>query len=394
MKTKKIFLFAMLLTLGVATGCKSKDDTPRVKPNPEHPQKPEEPQKPNDPQNPEDPQKPAEPKKPSDHSMAKRMVVKPIEAKTAELLSTLKIEEFAWGGDKDAIKLADLLPFVTFSSSEQGGQPYTLTAEDLKLLELVDMKYEEGAHGSDALAFKVRYKGIPGSDYLRIPISRREYFLEKFPVDEAFASKYYLGGMVRQFGVYSGEFLKSYDRTKYAVVLSEPRADHSRNTLTFRGTVNLPRYNKEDLFTLDFEVKGFKPLSSLKGKLTFATSIDLNEWMSGRLKKLKKVDDATILSTLQSNPRSWLQLASPGIRLSGTQLAELVWARDGQDLVGEVSGGLDTRDVYLQNVRFEVKSAHFDRVAATVTIELELTGANEQVFDGGTTTLVVRSVRL
>ena len=125
-----------------------------------------------------------------------------------------------------------------------------------------------------------------------------------------------------------------------------------------------------------------------------ATSVDLNEWMSGRLKKLKKLDDATILSTLQFNPKSWLQLASPGIRRSRTELAELVWARDGQDLVGEVSGGLDTRDVYLQNVRFEVKSAHFDRVAATVTIELELTGANEQVFDGGTTTLVVRSVHL
>ena len=92
--------------------------------------------------------------------------------------------------------------------------------------------------------------------------------------------------MVRQFGVYSGELLKSYDRTKYAVVLSEPRADHSRNSLTFRGTVNLPRYNKEDLFTLDFEVKGFKPMSSLKDKLTLATSFDLNDWVRERLKKL------------------------------------------------------------------------------------------------------------
>ena len=409
MKTKKILLFALFLSFGLAVGCKSGNDTPRVTPTPENPQKPndpqnpqqpEDPQQPDQPKQPEDPQKPgdptppANPPKPSDYSMAKRMVVTPIVSKTKELLSTLKIEEFAWGKEKDAIKLADLLPFVTFSSSEQGGQPYTLTAEDLKLLELEDMKYEEDAHGSDALAFKVRYKGIPGSGYLRIPISRREYFLLKFPVDEAFASKYYLGGMVRQFGVYSGEFLKSYDRTKYAVVLSEPRADHSRNSLTFRGTVNLPRYNKEDLLTLDFEVKGFKPLSSLKDKLTLATSVDLNEWMSGRLKKLKKLDDATILSTLQSNPKTWLQLASPGIRRSRTELAELVWARDGQDLVGVVSGGLDSRDVYLKDVRFQVKSAHYDKDAATVTIKLELQGANEQVFDGGTTTLVVRSVHL
>ena len=74
------------------------------------------------------------------------MVVEPIKAKTAEMLATLKIEDFAWRGDKDAIKLADLLPFVTFKASDLDGEPYTLTAEDLKQLELVDMKYEE--HGS------------------------------------------------------------------------------------------------------------------------------------------------------------------------------------------------------------------------------------------------------
>ena len=365
MKTKKIFLFALFLGFGLAVGCKSGNDTPRVTPTPENPPKP------------------------SDYNMAKRMVVTPIESKTKELLSTLKIEEFAWGKEKDAIKLADLLPFVTFSSSEQGGQPYTLTAEDLKLLELVDMKYEEGAHGSDALAFKVRYKGIPGSDFLRIPISRREYFLLKFPVDEAFASKYYLGGMVRQFGVYSGSFLKEYDREKYAVVLSDPRADHSNNTLTFRGTVNLPRYNKEDLLTIDFVVKGFKPLSSLKNDLGFSTTIPLNEWMRNKLAKSKPADDAALLRVLKVNPIQWIKLASAFIRYSG----ELSWENGDHDLVGKVSGGIDTRDVYLKNVLFEVNSAHYDKDARTVTVELELKRANDQVLDGVTTKLVVRSVQ-
>lgn len=404
MKTKKIFLFALFLGFGLAVGCKSGNDTPRVTPTPENPQKPNDPQNPQPPENPqqpdppkqpEDPQKPwdptppANPPKPSDYNMAKRMVVTPIESKTKELLSTLKIEEFAWGKEKDAIKLADLLPFVTFSSSEQGGQPYTLTAEDLKLLELVDMKYEEGAHGSDALAFKVRYKGIPGSDFLRIPISRREYFLLKFPVDEAFASKYYLGGMVRQFGVYSGSFLKEYDREKYAVVLSDPRADHSNNTLTFRGTVNLPRYNKEDLLTIDFVVKGFKPLSSLKNDLGFSTTIPLNEWMRNKLAKSKPADDAALLRVLKVNPIQWIKLASAFIRYSG----ELSWENGDHDLVGKVSGGIDTRDVYLKNVLFEVNSAHYDKDARTVTVELELKRANDQVLDGVTTKLVVRSVQ-
>ena len=404
MKTKKILLFALFLSFGLAVGCKSGNDTPRVMPTPENPQKPndpqnpqqpENPQKPDEPKQPEDPQKPgdptppANPPKPSDYNMAKRMVVTPIESKTKELLSTLKIEEFAWGKEKDAIKLADLLPFVTFSSSEQGGQSYTLTAEDLKHLELVDMKYEEGAHGSDALAFKVSYKGIPGSDYLRIPISRRDYFLQKFQIDETFAPKYYLGGMERQFGVYSGSFLKEYDREKYAVVLSDPRADHSNNTLSFRGTVNLPRYNKEDLLTIDFVAKGFKPLSSLKNDLGFSTTIPLNEWMRNKLEKSKPADDAALLRVLKVNPIQWIKLASASIRYSG----ELYWENGDHDLVGKVSGGIDTRDVYLKNVRFEVNSAHYDKDARTVTVELELKSANDQVLDGVTTKLVVRSVQ-
>ena len=396
MMTKKILLLATMCSLTLATSCGSGNDAPRIKPDTETPQQPNEPQQPNqpgkatNPKQPDTPSQPADPKKPSDYHMAKRMFVTPIEAKTAQLLSTLKIEEFAWGGDQGAIKLADLLPFVIFYSSEPNSPIYTLKAEDLKHLELVGLKYQEDDYGDDALTFKVSYNGVSGSELLSIPISRRDYFLQKFQVDEAFASKYYLGGMVRQFGVYSGEFLKSYDRTKYAVVLSEPRADHYNNTLTFRGTVNLPRYKKEDLLTLDFEVKGFKPLSTLKKDLTFSTTIDLNEWMRERLKKLKSKDDAAILRSLQLNPIQWLKLASANIQYAG----ELSWKNHDEDLVGRLSGGLDARDVYLQNVRFEPKSAHYDKDAATVTIEVQLTSANDVVIDGVTTKLVVRSVHL
>lgn len=96
------------------------------------------------------------------------------------MLSKLKIEDFAWRGNKDAIKLADLLPFVTFKASDLDGKPYTLTSEDLKLLELVDMKYEEHGSYRDYIAFKVRYNHISGTSVLRIPVSRRDYFMQKF----------------------------------------------------------------------------------------------------------------------------------------------------------------------------------------------------------------------
>ena len=122
--TKKILLFSMLLTLGFVTSCK--EDMPQPTPEPTPPVSSAEPM-------------PSVPK-PSDYHIATRMVVEPIQEKTREMLSKLKIEDFAWRGNKDAIKLEDLLPFVTFKASDLDGEPYTLTSEDLKLLELVDMK--------------------------------------------------------------------------------------------------------------------------------------------------------------------------------------------------------------------------------------------------------------
>ena len=181
------------------------------------------------------------------------------------MLSKLKIEDFAWRGDKDAIKLADLLPFVTFKASDLDGESYTLTAEDLKQLELVDMKYEEHGSYNDYIAFKVRYNHISGTSVLRIPVSRRDYFMQKFEVNKDFAPQYYLGGIAHLFPASAGEILKGYDRKKYAVVLTDACADHSNNNLSFRGLVHLVGTGMEDpVVVLDFEAKGFKPLSALQ----------------------------------------------------------------------------------------------------------------------------------
>ena len=383
---KKTLIFATILSLGLATSCRSKDDSPKPKPGTEQPQKPDEPNQPK-------PPTPPAGKKPSDYHIATRMTVKVNENKQVELLRTLKIEELAWGGEKGAITLADLLPFVTFSSSETDGTPYTLTADDLKLLELVDMRYQEGAGGSDHLTFKIRYNGVAGKETLSIPISRRDYFRQKFQVNEEFASQHYLGGLEHKGVVLLSGLLKEYDREKYAVELSTTRLDHHNNVLHFEGIVNLPRYKKVNVFKLDFQASGFKPLSALKDNLTFSTTLPLNEWLQDRLSKKKTLNDAAILDLLQKNPYAWLKQASPSIRYSGEGGGYLHWEND-RDLVGESTGGHDTRDIYLKDTRFEVKSAHFDRQAATVTIELELTGANDVAISGVTSTLVVRSIHL
>ena len=320
--TKKILLFSMLLALGFTTSCKEDMPQPTPEPAPVVTDTPGTPETPTNPTNPTPPVSPAEPTpsvpKPSDYHIATRMVVEPIKGKTREMLSKLKIEDFAWRGDKDAIKLADLLPFVTFKASDLDGKPYTLTAEDLKLLELVDMKYEEHGSYDDYIAFKVRYNHISGMSVLRIPVSRRDYFMQKFEVNKDFAPQYYLAGITRLFPASAGEILKEYDRKKYAVVLTDARADHSNNSLSFRGLVHLVGTGMEDpVVVLDFEAKGFKPLSALQGQLTFVTSGELNERMRDRLKKIQKsktITDAVVLQLVQNNANYWIKLASPGIQ--------------------------------------------------------------------------------
>lgn len=326
--------------------------------------------------------------------MATRMTVQVKMGKEAELLRTLKIEEFAWGGERDAITLADLLPLVTFSSSKPDGAAYALKAEDLKLLQLSDIRYEEGAHGADHITFKVSYNGVVGTETLRIPISRRDYFLQKFEVDPAFAPTYYLGGVARTFGIYSGSVLKSYDRAKYALVLSVDQVDHYSNTLRVKAVVDLPRYKKEEVQTLSFDLTGFKTLTTLAEQLILATSSELNEDMAARLRKIKGLNDAAILANLKLNPQGWLPKAQVGLRTANGSLGILRWADSGRRLVGNQDGGVDTRDVYLDDVRFEILSAKLSEDKNTLDIELKLTAANEQAIEGKTLTLTVRSLHL
>ena len=396
--TKKILLFSMLLALGFATSCKEDIPQPTPEPTPVLPEMPGTAETPTNPTKPTPPVSPVEPTpsvpKPSDYRIATRMVVEPIKEKKADMLATLKIEDFAWRGNKDAIKLEDLLPFVTFKASDLDGEPYTLTSEDLKLLELVDMKYEEHDSYNDYIAFKVRYNHISGTSVLRIPVSRRDYFMQKFQVNKDFAPQYYLGGIAHLFPASAGEILKGYDRTKYAVILTDARADHSNNDLSFRGLVHLVGTGMEDpVVVLDFEAKGFKPLSALQGQLTFVTSGELNERMRDRLKKIQKsktITDAVVLQLVQNNAKYWIKLASPGIQ--NTYGGELQW--DGDHLGGVLSGGHDTRDIYLEDARFAINSARYDKAAGTVTLGVKLIAANGIAVSGVTTTLVVRSVNL
>ena len=84
--------------------------------------------------------------------------------------------------------------------------------------------------------------------------------------------------------------------------------------------------------------------------------------------------------------------SSPAQGIQNTYGGELQW--DGDHLEGVLSGGHDTRDIYLEDTRFAIHSARYDKAAGTVTLGVELIAANGIAISGVRTTLVVRSVNL
>ena len=109
-----------------------------------------------------------------------------------------------------------------------------------------------------------------------------------------------------------------------------------------------------------------------------------------QLQKQKRLTDEHILQMLQSSVDSWIKKVSPGIRY--TSGGNLHW--DGDNLLGELSGGHDTRDIYLARPHFSVLSAHFDKEDATLALDIELQSANDVALSGVTAKLVVRSLHL
>lgn len=386
---KKTLLLAALATWAMTSSCKSTGEPPAPAPNPEQPVPPAPTPETSTPTPTPTPAEPTD--RPSDYHLATRLTLDQPREKEADFLRTIKIEEFAWGRQQDAITLADLLPFVTFRSSWVDGRPYTLTEEDLKHLQISEMEFALYAPNMAGLGFKATYRGIPASQRLSVAVPLDKYFLQRIHINPDFAHQHFLGGVVANLGIYGGEIFQPYDIGRYAVELTDAMPDYAGDDLTVRAKVHLPRYQAEDVAVLEFFLPSFKRLFTLRGKLLLATSSELNEEMRRRFGKSKAITDEAILANLQPNPKAWLKLAQVSVPTENGSYGTLTWEENGDRLRGNTAGGVDTRDVWLDRVRFQVRSAHLDRSAGTLTIGVELVEANDQALQGLTATLVVRS---
>lgn len=390
MKCTPLALSLLALTL-TATACKSGKDEPAPQPQPEQPAVPSTPDRPSDPSGPDAP-RPSE--KPSDVHIATRMQVE-WSGDEASRLSELAIEEFAWGKDTSAITLSKLTPYVRFySSAPEGKNFYTLTADDLKELQLTSLSYVEGPGGADRLTFGIRYRGIAGVQNLSLPVDRTAYFAQRIRLNRDFAPAHFFGGVAQNFSVYTGSLL-SYDTDRYAVVLSEPQPNYGEESLSYRATVHLSRYRNVEALTMNFTTTSFRSLSALSSRLLLSTTIPLNDYIRERLQRGNMRDESRIVTWLNLNPASWLRLAGVSLRSEdGSSASSLAWSNEGTTLSGGLRDGADTRDLYLDRVRFEVTSATFSEDRNQLTIALRLTQANGEVVSGVTSTLVIRSLNL
>lgn len=137
------------------------------------------------------------------------------------------------------------------------------------------------------------------------------------------------------------------------------------------ANVVMRKYGNVETSKINFNLDGFKPLSSLKGKLVAIAQPELRDYF----KRNEKV--RLDLKFLNDNFRTWRKYLKFFVRQGERSGSEL---RPKQDnpliLEGTNSGGVDLRDLYLES-RFEIVNAEL--VGDELVYTLQFRGVNESV---------------
>ena len=165
----------------------------------------------------------------------------------------------------------------------------------------------------------------------------------------------------------------SYDQDKYGVLVTNEgkSVNHSRDELSLKAKIVMRKYGNAETSQISFTLDGFKPLSSLKGKLIAIAQPELSDYF----KRNEKV--RLDLKFLNDNFRTWRKYLKFFVRQGERSGSELRPNPDNSILEGTNSGGVDLRDLYLESPVFEVIKAEL--VGDELVYTLQFRGVNESV---------------
>jgi len=316
---------------------------------------------------------PAEPKveRPSDYILGSRLVVE--WNKNVDYLAKLDLDEAIATGSAKSLSWEVLRPYLHLYSTHQDGRVYKLTNEDLNDISLSSIKYSSSEYTKDEITFVAKYKGISAQGKQVLTFSKQDYFSKRIKPNSEFIKTKFVSGIYRDLSPWGGN-LFSYDQDKYGVLVTNEgkSVNHGRDDLSLMANVVMREYGNVETSKINFKLDGFKPLSSLKGKLVAIAQPELRDYFK-RNEKLR-----LNLDFLNANFKVWRKYLEFGIKQGERSWSEL---RPKQDnpliLEGTNHGGVDLRDLYLESPVFEVVKAEL--VGDDLIYTLQFRGVNESV---------------
>ena len=315
---------------------------------------------------------PAEPKveRPSDYILGSRLVVE--WNKNVDYLAKLDLDEAIATGSAKSLSWEVLRPYLHLYSSHQDGRVYQLTNEDLNDISLSSIKYSSSEYNKDEITFVAKYKGVSSQVKQMLSFSKQDYFSKRIKPNSEFIKTKFMNGVYHNLALWGGN-LFSYDESKYVVQVTDEgkSVSHGRNELSLKAKIFMRKYGNAELSQINFNLDGFKPLSSLKGKLVAIAQPELSDYFK-RNEKLR-----LNLDFLNANFKVWRKYLEFGIKQGERSWSELRPNPDNSILEGTNRGGVDLRDLYLESPVFEVVKAEL--VGDDLVYTLQFRGVNESV---------------
>lgn len=277
-----------------------------------------------------------------------------------------------------------LKQFVRFEAVAINGQglPYTFTEEDLKKVKIHDIKFDGSATRSGKITFYTSYNGTKSKNLTELPFDHKAYYDRKLKLDAQALGKVYLMGVSKHVDLFYNNLL-SYDRSKYRVQLAaaETYAELSNNRLTCMLRVEDVKTNKE-LAQIQKTYTGFKSLSQLKSELQIASSHELLEYVSKRMKQYKS--EQMRFGALRTTIKAWQKHLQLAVKSADRPWAQLNWETVtnayGQQVEALVAGNnLRELDLCFEEPYFQLKSIRVS--GEDVYLTLNLIQVNGQTVD-------------
>ena len=316
---------------------------------------------------------PAEPKveRPSDYILRSRLVVE--WNKDVDYLAKLDLDEAIATSSAKSLSWEVLRPYLHLYSTHQDGRVYQLTNEDLNDISLSSIKYTSSEYDKDEITFVANYKGVSSQVKQMLSFSKQDYFSKRIKPNSEFIKTKFVSGIYRDLSPWGGN-LFSYDQDKYGVLVTNEgkSVSHSRDELSLMAKVVMKKYGNAETSQISFTLDGFKPLSSLKGKLIAIAQPELSDYFK-RNERLR-----LNLDFLNANFQSWRKHLKFGIKQGDRSWSELRLKQENPLILeGTNRGGVDLRDLYLESPVFEVIKA--DLVGDDLIYTLQFKGVNESV---------------